>query len=112
MAERTGKRAVFALVLPELSNLGSMAGQAGIGDRFGEHDHFGSMGVLVAGETILEFEVGLILMALAALRNYFFNCRRMTDVTILARDIGFMFASLGFDIDRCFGMTLDAVSVS
>ena len=111
VAERTGKCAVLALVCSELGDLGGMAGQARIGDSLGKGDHFRGMGILVAGETILQLEVRLVLMALAAVRDYFLYCRRMTHVTILAADLCFMFAPIGFDVGRGLSMTLNAIRI-
>ncbi len=59
---------MFTFVLPELGYLLSMAGKAGLCYVWSEADLQRRVGVLVAAQTPLDFEMGLAHVALAAFR--------------------------------------------
>ena len=68
------------------------------------------MRVLVTVEAALQFEVGLTHMALAAQRDGFLDCRRMSDMTACAPDV-LVLASVRPPVGRRIGMTLHTVVV-
>ena len=99
MTGRAMQGCMFALVLPELFDLLGMAGQARIGKVAGKGYLLGSVRVLVARQTILELEVGLALMAVAAERDRSFHLRRMPLMASLAGNV-LVFPPFGSQVGR------------
>lgn len=106
----TVKQCMLALIVSELNNLLSVAGQTSVSDIAREYDIFRRVRVLVTGETAFEFEMGLAHMAVVALWYGFLYCRRMTVVTAYAPYV-LVFPPGGFYVGRRSGMTLNTVFI-
>lgn len=109
VAETASKAGMFAFYLFQLDDLLSVAGNALIGDIVSQFDNFWSMWVVVATKAAGKIVVWLAAMALAADRDYFFNCRWVTGMTILAADLGFVSSTIGCNSLWCRLVTFNTI---
>lgn len=100
VAEATGQLGMLAWHLLQLDDLLAVAGQTLIGNIVGQFDDLWCMWIIVATKAAGELVVRLVGMALAALWNIVFNGRTMARMTILARNTGFVCATIGGNIRR------------
>ena len=107
---RTVECGMFALVFLELNYLLGVAGEAGFRHVRPETYLQRSVGVFVAAQTSLEFEMGFTHVTLAAFGDIVLYGRWMAVVTAGASD-AFVFSSVCLDIGRWLRMTLHAVIV-
>lgn len=88
-----------------------MAGEAGLGDTLAQGQLKGRMRIGVTGEAPLQLEVGLSLMAFAALGNVVSDRRRMSLMAILTGQFRAVGAAQALDILDLLGVAFDAVAV-
>ena len=112
VTERASQLSMLARRLLKLSHLLGMAGQTLIGDIVSQLDDLRCMRIGVAAQTIFQFVVRLVDMALTAKGNIFFDCRTVTGVTVLTTHTGFVCSPVSGDIRRLGIMTLVTVSAA
>ncbi len=111
MAEAAGKGGMFALVVAQLNDLAGMAGHAWVGYIVAECDFERCVGIRMATRTRSQFEMRFPFVALAAERNNLLSRRRVPIVTVLAADLGFVFAAFRCNVCRWFAVTFGAVII-
>jgi hypothetical protein len=111
MAEGAVERSMLGLVILQLDDLLSMAGQTWIGHIVAELYILRGMGILVATEATAQFVVGLVSVTHAALRDRPLDSWWVTNVTILAANTRFVSATLCFNVCRWFGMAFLTVRI-
>lgn len=112
VAETASQSRMLALDLFQLDDLLRMTGQTFIGNIIGQLDNFRGMRVAVTTETSCKTIVRFAAMTLTADRNYFFNRRWMTDMTILAAYLGFVGAAIGCNRLRSCRVAFDAICIT
>lgn len=100
---------MLARVCFQLRDLRGVTGQARVSHVTTEDDLFWLVRILVALEAAAKLVVRFAFVALAAERNDLPVGRRVTIVAVLAGYLCLVGSTFGFDVCRCFCVTLDAV---
>ena len=111
MARAAIERSMLAHIVAQLDDLTGMAGHAGVGDVIPEFNIKRCVRIRVTAEAAGQFEVRFSFVALAAKRDDLTVCGRMTVVTVLAGDLGFVLVACCSDISWRFAVTFDTVII-
>lgn len=111
VAERAVERRVFALIIPELLDLGIMTGKTYVGHIPSKGNIFRFMGVLVAAQAFGQFIVGLAAVTLITLGDRLFDRGGMSHMAVNAGYTGFVSSARSFNVSRWIGVALGAVSI-
>lgn len=111
MAERAVERRVFALVIPELFDLGIMAGKTYVGHIPSKGNILRFMGILVAAQAFRQFIVGLTAVALITLGNRLFDRGRVSHMAVNTGYTGFVSSARSFNVSGWIDVALGAVSI-
>ena len=112
VTETAGESGVLALNLSQLDDLLGVTGETLIGDIIAKLDDLGGMRVVVAAKAVGQAVVRFAGVALTTDRNYFFNGRWVTNVTVLTTDAGFVRPPIGGNRFRSRRVTLDAIGAA
>ena len=102
---------MLALVITQFYNLTGMTGYAGISNIVAKGNVKRSMWVCMTTHTRSQLVVSFTFVALAAKWYDLLGCGGVSIVTILAADLGFMFATGCSDVCRRFAVTFGTIVI-
>ena len=104
------ERSMFALLVPELGNLLSMAGHAWVSDIARKRNHERCVRILMTAQAVFEFIMGFAHVAHIALGDVVLYRRPVAGMAPKA-SYAFVFSSIGHHVSGGKCMTLDTVIV-